>query len=69
MLTGLGLLVLGCVKRSEKAVSVGSQKIVMGAQNRSLSRREDFEMGGWGAGKGYTVVDNTLFQVQRKLLT
>lgn len=69
LLRGLALLVSGCVERSEKAVSVGSQKIVMGTQNRSLSRREDLEMGGWGAGKEYAVVDTTLFQVERKLLT
>lgn len=50
--------------------SVGGQsEDCDGAQNRSLSRREDLEMGGWGAGKGYAVVDTTLFQVERKLLT
>lgn len=41
----------------------------MGAQNRSRNRREDFEMGAWDAGKGYEVVDTTLFQVERKLVT
>lgn len=46
LLTCLGLLVLDWVERSEKAALVGSQKTVMGAQNRSLSRREDFEMEG-----------------------